>query len=50
MISIKLAKEISLIKWNAELNDGDYLYELKESEVNDEYLLYYLCARFSLGW
>lgn len=29
MISIKLAKEISLIKWNAELNDGDYLYELK---------------------
>ena len=31
MISIKLAKEISLIKWNAELNDCGYLYELKEN-------------------
>lgn len=46
MISIKLAKEISLIKWNAELNDGDYLYELKEKfpDLYDEIKIHFSCG------
>lgn len=42
-ISIKLAKEISLVKWEAELNNCSYLYELKEkfpdlyNEIKDHF-------------
>lgn len=46
MISIKLAKEISLIKWNTELNDYSYFHELKEkfSDLYDEIRNHFSCG------
>ena len=46
MISIKLAKEISLIKWEAELNSTDYVYLLKEKfpDLYDEIRLHFSCG------